>query len=329
MNIPCAVKGNGSAPSSTKRVVVDGWSSWSSGCAIPAGGKRFKKGFTLVELLVVIAIIGILIALLLPAVQAARESARRTQCQNNLKGYALATLNYASAKRVVPPCANYCGRVYGTVSYYLLPFFEEQSVRNLQTIASGQAFAGPLGEQIGRSYVGLFQCPSDQSPPPTATAVAGWAVGNYTPNFEAFGDKKNGSMRVTSWKDGSSKTFLFGERYYSCKSQTYPTASTAKVDGGGVWNNPKQEWGAYYRRLWDSKGDGVIDIDNTGLVFQVSPKSDQECDPYLYNSPHASGMNASFGDGSVHHLNGSQIGEKVWGQLIDPNDGATILENWQ
>src|SRR4051794_1405736 len=107
-----------------------------------------KRGFTLVELLVVIAIIGILVALLLPAIQAAREAARRSQCVNKMKQLSLAVLNYESARKLLPyantpnntlpmksgPCAGTAGAAgssnglfHHTVFTYILPYIEEQA----------------------------------------------------------------------------------------------------------------------------------------------------------------------------------------------------------
>jgi prepilin-type N-terminal cleavage/methylation domain-containing protein/prepilin-type processing-associated H-X9-DG protein len=97
----------------------------------PPRGRR-RRAFTLVELLVVIAIIGVLVALLLPAVQAAREAARRSQCANNLRQVGLAMLNYESGQKHLPPGAlMFEGSAW---SIYLLPFIEETNAKNLATI---------------------------------------------------------------------------------------------------------------------------------------------------------------------------------------------------
>lgn len=137
---------------------------------------RLRKAFTLIELLVVIAIIGILIALLLPAVNAAREAARRTQCRNNLRQVALAMHNFHSAKKAFPAGAyvpngstNSC-RNYGRANWFmvLMPYIEEQTTydqMNIADILQGNlyTFESPNAEAIlGREFPNM-QCPSDDA----------------------------------------------------------------------------------------------------------------------------------------------------------------------
>jgi prepilin-type N-terminal cleavage/methylation domain-containing protein len=138
-----------------------------------------RGGFTLVELLVVIAIIGVLIALLLPAVQAAREAARRTQCENNLRNLAIALQNYHGAKNQLPTSVSPWGEGPNPVSSLsgkgwilnLLPFLELQSLYG--EFKSKLGFEGKMtsGQGIARATLAgtmatqlpVLQCPSDPS----------------------------------------------------------------------------------------------------------------------------------------------------------------------
>lgn len=128
------------------------------------------RGFTLVELLVVIAIIGILVALLLPAVQAAREAARRTQCVNNLKQIGLALHNHLSAKQRFPHGV-YTGKTNELLVTWcsaLLPYLEETGVDNLfdptivwPTYYNSRNDPNPGNAEAWRSHIKPYGCPSD------------------------------------------------------------------------------------------------------------------------------------------------------------------------
>jgi prepilin-type N-terminal cleavage/methylation domain-containing protein/prepilin-type processing-associated H-X9-DG protein len=211
-----------------------------------------KRGFTLVELLVVIAIIGTLVGLLLPAVQAARESARRSSCVNNLKQVGLALHNYHSAGRVFPPGFK---RVYGSTSSndlttdaaasqgnwawaaYLLPFIEMDSV--YQTIdVAGTDCATAVGNATKMAAMTRrappFLCASDATRIPgtnaslyfkdqagsnvtTLMAMSNYVAANHSNDIMRAGDGMFFmDSKSTSAKiaDGLSKTIALGERTY-------------------------------------------------------------------------------------------------------------------
>ena len=133
---------------------------------------RRNRGFTLIELLVVIAIIAILIALLLPAVQQAREAARRTQCKNNLKQFGLALANYESTYKVFPMTSPQLSASQGfSPQARLLPYFDQANLQSLLDF-SQQAWTGPYNALVPNpqfvtpfaTVVPLFLCPSDAAP---------------------------------------------------------------------------------------------------------------------------------------------------------------------
>ena len=121
--------------------------------------RRLRGAFTLVELLVVIAIIGVLVALLLPAVQAAREAARRSQCQNNLKQIGLAVQNYHDARQELPPSRVADGNL--TFLALLLDFMEQSQVKKLWDYKRGTAGCFyDQSLQVRSAAIDAYYCPS-------------------------------------------------------------------------------------------------------------------------------------------------------------------------
>jgi prepilin-type N-terminal cleavage/methylation domain-containing protein len=245
---------------------------------IPSTSPTNRRGFTLVELLVVIAIIGILVALLLPAVQAARESARRTQCVNNLKQLGIAIHNLQTSRRLLPPLATrdwrsdytyttaYRGVKGATVFYWMLPYVEEQTLYD-KGKSDGQlgfvSSSGGVVTGVAAMPVRAFLCPSESSgaftsgfPPSVAGGANSWAASCYAANYFVFGAPNAGYPDPLDWQkrsegkptlaktfpDGTSKTVIFTERYASCGTQI--------VDG-----NPDDPNAPFSSCLWADAND--------------------------------------------------------------------------
>jgi prepilin-type N-terminal cleavage/methylation domain-containing protein/prepilin-type processing-associated H-X9-DG protein len=268
---------------------------------------RSSNGFTLVELLVVIAIIGILVALLLPAIQAAREAARRSQCLNNLKQIGLACQNYADAKKALPP-----GYTAGTNpdstapgwgwATYLLPYFEETLLYQQLDLAK------PVETQADiQTMLPVFICPSDQiSPTPfevtsdsleliCAAAPSSYAatVGDDASEVDApTGDGvfyRNSKTRLKDITDGLTKTTFIGDRAWADTHSIWAGAPDMAVTRPGELN-PWQT--ATAPAQW------LILVHNNWI--NITSDSDGGLDDF--SSKHVGGANIMFGDGSVRFV---------------------------
>ena len=317
-----------------------------------------RSGFTLVELLVVIAIIGVLIALLLPAVQAARESSRRAACSNKVKQLGLAYLNYHDASRRVPRAHygaglnNSSGSALsgisqrGTAFWELMPFLEQADI---YTQARGDLYYGSSAPRpYTRSIAGLV-CATDSR----ATAYGtSWFYTNYAINFQVagrpeYGDNVSGTSCSTSnafvnddptqsnmtpntnmgrlYTDGASKTIVFGERYRNCRIDN----GWGNVWGHGAWNMRFMAVFAYGSR------DGAtsylqcnsLNHNNVGPNSKPQASGDpvaaedvNKCSGKRTQAIHSDTMTAGFADGSVRSI-ATGIDGDTWWSLCTPNQG--------
>jgi prepilin-type N-terminal cleavage/methylation domain-containing protein/prepilin-type processing-associated H-X9-DG protein len=192
---------------------------------LPVVSTRTRPAFTLVELLVVIAIIGILVALLLPAIQAAREAARRTQCTNNVKQLGLAAHNYMSSKKDVLPAGlfqdNKSPFQGETLFVYFLPYLEEQTTYdrwdfNDRRQNSCPGLAPPCADAPTGTLINSLICPSDNPAEKVVTFVPSLPGGNH-------GLLWRGVYSITSYAgNGGTKS------YYTEQS---PTGIKSRDDG--------------------------------------------------------------------------------------------------
>jgi prepilin-type N-terminal cleavage/methylation domain-containing protein/prepilin-type processing-associated H-X9-DG protein len=283
-----------------------------------------KKGFTLVELLVVIAIIGILIALLLPAVQAAREAARRMQCTNNLKQLGIASHNYHDTYGTLPPLYIYYGAAQDNYPAWgwgvlIMQFMEMDNIydqfspdtRTLQSVCNGNN-PTTVDYELMSTYLPAFGCPSDNGgelndrrnfpatnvlnksnhPLAKANYVASQGMqfcqSRYDEDFWSSdpGAPKprgmfygNSDLTLAKCKDGTSNTFLFGER--STDNEAAYWIGCGRVRQDAAWGTPKI-------------------AGRTHVLLNPVPGSTNNYKGF--SSWHPGGANFCFTDGSVHFI---------------------------
>jgi len=306
---------------------------------------RRNHGFTLVELLVVIAIIGVLVALLLPAVQAAREAARRSQCVNNLKQFGLAIHNFHDTYNVIPAnafqarpsnsptpaaewrYANFSGWVI------LMPYLEQQAVHDSFNIFVDYGNSANVSQETIAAYF----CPSRRAP---EREPGGRPRGDYAfcgggemrdgtrshihadlssthsngmfvmPRLEP-GNRiwnKPGQLTFAQVTDGLSNTFAVGEK----RVEQFFDANGDPLDNAALGNmdGPHYRWGWYSSRNTTSPMNGPLvgSWDNYDANF---------------GSKHPGGCNFLFGDGAVRFIP-ETVNFEVYNLLAARNDGKPV-----
>ena len=300
---------------------------------------RSHHAFTLVELLVVIAIIGVLVSMLLPAVQMVREAARRTSCQNNLRQLGIAVINYETTRNQYPPAR--AADQFLTWPFYLMPYME---LNNLADQLDGKKRYVDQDPEMLNRQVPNWICPSRPrslfvsnresrgepvgpvcdyagnagtheyflgdvwalfEDPVNGVFNSGYARDNPVQNYQLI-RAEVGRYNHASIKDGTSNTIFLGEKYLN-RSQL---GNPGGWGDGCILNGDEPET---FMRLG-------------GLAFGIAPTQSQPLSPGelpVFGSAHSTVTNFLMGDGSVHSL-GNDMSESTLARLCARDDGQVV-----
>ncbi len=290
--------------------------------------RHYPSGFTLVELLVVIAIIGILIALLLPAVQSAREAARRMQCSNNLRQMSLALHSYHTAIGCFPPGAMTVssGDAIG-FHVFLLPYLEQTAIAE-RFDAAKSVYTSP-NAALGKLRIAMFACPSAAESEDGLHSDEGYWVTNYVgimgpginDNDRISREKTQcgdictdgvfyplSRTRIADIRDGTSNTLAFGERTHELRVWSRGTSRTASAACVASAKNV----------VWP------INSDPQALCFNDCPNG-RTClfNDLFFGSDHAGGANFALADGTVRFIS-QNLSIKLLQSLATRNGRETV-----
>jgi type II secretory pathway pseudopilin PulG len=269
---------------------------------------RAQGGFSVVELLIVLATIGVLLALVLGAIQRVREAGLRAQSTNKLKQIALAVQGFAAEQRQrLPSIDSPTG--FGGLFCDILPYMEGKPPPDNDLMFQEPAFLSPADPTI------------DNPPSP-------FGIASYAANARVF----SGKPRLPfTFRDGTSATIAFAEHYSTC--------GDSKKSGGGILSTRYLfALGEYnlvlpHRATFADIQDYVPAFSRSRAVlvgpketFQVAPAL-LDCEPTLANTPHATGMLGALGDGSVRTLSPGMSWRTYW-SAVTPAGGEVLGPDW-
>ena len=322
--------------------------------------KLRQRGFTLIELLVVIAIIATLIALLLPAVQQAREAARRSQCKNNLKQFGLALHSYHETSNCLPPsfidsnpamgsalnaANNLNGLGWGTM---VLPFVDQAPLYHkisLETGGFARSWLDSNNDGIlssndaipsAKTILPVFNCPSDPAgginPDKGNMGKSNYLVNSGTGGnaFSALPAAmidgvffQSSNKRLRDITDGSSNTIFLAERTTQDDGNRSCGGTNCLWDGG-LWIGPRM----YGSVNANSSGPIMVDVEFFGggsTIYLINGASNAWGYAYNASSSHVGGIHVLLGDGSVRFLS-NHVSLATYKNLMTPQDGKVLSE---